>query len=416
MDWYSLFLNLQEYGYISMGLFSLILLCVLLFCFLKKSFKKTEKPSPFTLFSIRIFPKTEEELRLMGKKEKDWMGLMEDFYRDLISQDFFGDLPGVALEIARVKDEIGFYVSVPKGFEDFIKKKIFGFFPGAQIEKIDDYNIFSEKEEVVCAYLKTKKSSFLPVKTYNSLQGDPLSVFVDALLGLKKSEEAVIQIILKRVSDKWRARAEKIIEKAGQGKSFDSALRETRSFGIFSRPAGKNPKIDEKLLQALEEKTGKRNFEANVRIVVSIRGKKRSRDVFFKIAKCFKQFSSPSFNRFAVRETKNLKDFLYHYGFRLFNPGESVVLNTEELAGIFHFPFPGLKDLGTIRSREARLAEGLFQKGILLGYNQYRKEKTEVRISKEEREGNFLVLGKWGTGKSSFLSSLIEQDILNGEG
>jgi hypothetical protein len=416
MDWYSLFLNLQEYGYISMGLFSLVLLCVLLFCFLRKSLKKTGKPSSFTLFSIRIFPKTEEELRLLGKTENDWMGLMEDFYCDLISPDFFGDLSGVALEIARVKDEIGFYVSVPKGFEDFIRRKVSGFFPEAQMEKIDDYNIFSEKEEVVCAYLKTKKSSFLPVKTYNFLQGDSLSVIVDALLGLKKSEEAVIQIILKKAPDKWRARAGKIIEKVSQGKSFDSALRETRAFGIFNRQAGKNQKVDEKLLQALKEKAGKRNFEANVRIVVSVRGKKRSRDVFFKIAKCFKQFSSPSFNRFAIRETKNLKDFLYHYGFRLFDSSQAVILNTEELAGIFHFPFPGLKDLGTIKSREARLAKGLFQKGILLGYNQYRKEKTEVRMSKEERQGNFLVLGKWGTGKSSFLSSLIEQDVLNGEG
>jgi hypothetical protein len=124
------------------------------------------------------------------------------------------------------------------------------------MEKIDDYNIFSEKEEVACAYLKTKKSSFLPVKTYNFLQADPLSVIVDALLGLKKSEEAVIQIILKKAPDKWRTRAGKIIEKVSRGKSFDSALRETRAFGIFSRPAGKNPKIDEKLLRVLEKEAG----------------------------------------------------------------------------------------------------------------------------------------------------------------
>ncbi|MDD5555343.1 MAG: hypothetical protein WC410_03320 [Candidatus Paceibacterota bacterium] len=415
MDWYSLFLNLQEYGYISMGLFSLILLAILLFCFLRKSFKKTEKPSSFTLFSIRIFPKTEEELKQSGKQEKDWIGLMEDFYHGLISSDFFGDLPRVVLEIARVKGEIGFYVSVPKGFEDFIKKKVYKLFPEAQMEKVDHYNIFSEKEEVVCGYLKAKKSSFLPVKTYNSMKNDPLSAIVEALVRLEKDEEAVIQIVLKNAPEKWQARADMIVEEVGRGKSFDSALRKTGLFGFFNRQGGGSPEIDENLLQALKEKTGKRNLEANIRIVVSIRGKKRSRKVFSKIAKCFKQFSS-SFNGFTVRETKGLKDFLYHYGFRLFNSGEAVVLNTEELAGIFHFSVPGLKDFGTIKSREALLPKGLFSKGVLLGYNQYRKERTEVRMSKEERSGNFLVLGKWGTGKSSFLSSLIEQDILNGEG
>ncbi len=400
-----------------MGLFSLILLAVLLFCFLRESTKKKKIPLPFTLFLVRIFPKTEEELRRSGKQEKDWMGLMEDFYSDLILRDFFGDLSQVALEIARVRGEIGFYVSVPKGFEDFIKRKVYKFFPEAQMEKIDNYNIFSEKEEVVCGHLRTEKSSFLPIKTYVSMKNDPLSAIVDALVKMEKSEEAVIQIVLKDTSKKWRARAGMIIEEMGKGKSFDSALRETGVFGFFKRRSGKNQEIDEKLSRPVKEKTGKRNFEANVRIIVSVEGKKRSRDVFFKIAKCFKQFSSsPSLNRLAVRETKDLKDFLYRYGFRLLDSRETIVLSTEELASIFHFPVPSLKDFGTIKSREAPLAKGLFQKGVLLGYNQHRKERTEVRMSKEERSGNFLVLGKWGTGKSSFLSSLVEQDILNGEG
>jgi len=399
-----------------MGLFSLILLCVVLFCFFKKSLKKKEKPSSFTLFSIRIFPETEEELKRLGKKEKDWIGLMEDFYRDLISPDFFGDLPRVAFEVARVKGEIGFYVSVPKGFEDSIKRKVSKFFPEARMEKIDKYNIFSEKEEIACGYLKAKKSSFLPVKTYTSIQNDPLSVVVDALLGLEKSEEAVVQMVLRSTPKKWQSRADMIVEEVAKGKSFESALRETGLLRIFRRQAGKSKTVDENLLRALKAKAGKRNLEANIRIVVSVRGRKRSRDVFFKIAKCFKQFSSLSLNKFSVRETKSFKEFLPLYDFRLFDSGQSVVLSTEELAGIFHFPVPSLKDLGTIKSREALLPKGLFQKGVLLGYNQYQRERNEVRMSEEERAGNFLILGKWGTGKSSFLSSLIEQDILNGEG
>lgn len=331
-----------------MGLFSLILLCVVLFCFFKKSLKKKEKPSSFTLFSVRIFPETEEELKRLGKKEKDWIGLMEDFYRDLISPDFFGDLPRVAFEVARVKGEIGFYVSVPKGFEDSIKRKVSKFFPEARMEKIDKYNIFSEKEEITCGWIKIKNSHFLP------FPNDSFSVFADALANLKKGEEAVIQVILRK----------------------------------------------------------KHLLEENIRIVVSVKGKKRSKEVFLSLANCFKNFLS----KFSIKEAKNSKEFIFLYNFRLFDSKQAVFLKPEELAGIFQFPAFCLKDWGILRTREAIMPASFFQKGILLGYNQYHKEKKEVRMSKEERAGVFSVVGKWRTGKSSFLLNLIEQDVLNGEG
>ena len=272
---------------------------------------------------------------------------MEEFYRQLFSTNS----PKISLEIARVKDEINFYISVPKDFELSFQKKVLKCFPGARLEKVNKFNIFSKKEETTCGWIKIKNSSFLP------FSNDSFSIFTEALLSLKKGEEAVIQIILR--------------------------------------------------------KKQKRNaFGANIRIVVSVKGKKRSKEVFSTLTNCFKSFLS----KFSIKEAENLKEFLSLYNFRLFDLRQVVFLKPEELAGVFQFPAPCLKDWGILRTREAAMPSNLFQKGILLGYNQYQKEKKEVRISNKERIGVFLVLGKWGTGKSSFLFNLIEQDILNEEG
>jgi DNA helicase HerA-like ATPase len=52
----------------------------------------------------------------------------------------------------------------------------------------------------------------------------------------------------------------------------------------------------------------------------------------------------------------------------------------------------------------------------LLGFSEYREEKKEIRIKREDRRRHLYIIGQTGTGKSSFLSNLIEQDVLSKEG
>ena len=56
------------------------------------------------------------------------------------------------------------------------------------------------------------------------------------------------------------------------------------------------------------------------------------------------------------------------------------------------------------------------QSGILLGTNDYRGIKTEIHFAAEDRLRHMYVIGQTGTGKSAFLTSMIVQDILNGDG
>ena len=69
-----------------------------------------------------------------------------------------------------------------------------------------------------------------------------------------------------------------------------------------------------------------------------------------------------------------------------------------------------------MKAKSSEPPADLPKQGLLLGFNQYREEKKDVRIERDDRRRHMYVIGQTGVGKSGFLSNLIEQDILSGEG
>ena len=57
------------------------------------------------------------------------------------------------------------------------------------------------------------------------------------------------------------------------------------------------------------------------------------------------------------------------------------------------------------------------RKGVLfIGRSNYRDDQRLLGLWQEDRRYHTYIIGQTGTGKSTFLESLIEQDIKNGEG
>ncbi len=220
---------MNEFTYILFVLIILIVLLSVLIFFLRKSGKKKvlKESLDFVLFSVKMTKESPEEMQKTGKQEKDWIRSMEDFYSSLTSlnkDSALGVDPWIALEIGKIKEQIFFYVAVPKRFEGFIEKEIYSIYPHAQIEKTEDYNIFSPTENISCGYLKTTKPFYLPIKTYNYIETDPLSSITNILTKLQEKEEAVIQVVLKKGNNNWHTRAKMIIDEVAQGKGFYQAI------------------------------------------------------------------------------------------------------------------------------------------------------------------------------------------------
>ncbi len=383
------------------------------------------------LFLIKMPLETKEDIP--GEERKNRIGIMEQFLaslaslkeRDYIKQAIYGQ-PCIILEMAVpfVGLEICFYLAAPKKYETFFEKQIFGFYPNATVERIEDYNIFNPDGQSAGGFFTLAQKNVLPIKTYRSLEVDPLENIANALSKIEETGEGgAIQLILKPASGGWNRAALSIAKKMNEGLSFKDALAGKQ----LKKPKPNEPQIqlkispqDELIIKALQEKSSKMGFQANLRVMVSAKTKERAKELMSHIQGAFNQFAAPNLNFLKFKEAKGdkLKKISFNFSFRIFRRQEAMILNSEEVASLFHFPLTKLSapKLKWLKSKESVPPANLPQTGIILGKNIFRGEETVVRMTDNDRRRHFYILGQTGTGKTTLMVNMIKQDIEDGKG
>jgi len=317
---------------------------------------------------------------------------------------YFTAQPHLSFEIVGRKEDIRFFVGVPRELQDLVEKQIFGAYPSADVREVDEYNIFSETGKVAFTSLTLKSSSYNPIKVYKDLPTDPLSSITSALAKMGDGEGCAVQIIISPTDSKW----------SKLGRNFISRTKKNES-----DPEKAKYNIDPKTYDAIENKCSKVGFNTAIRIVASSTDLPRAKMHLNNLVGTFKQFSSDlnSFTKPKFKLLKNLFmiDFIYRY-----QPvfGDKSVLSAEELATIFHFPNKSVETphIHFLSAKRAPAPVGIPTEGTYLGKNVYRGVTRHVYISDKDRQRHMYIIGKTGTGKSVMLTDLILQDIRAGHG
>ncbi|MGB2791655.1 MAG: hypothetical protein WBC29_03855, partial [Candidatus Moraniibacteriota bacterium] len=143
---------------------------------------------------------------------------------------FFYGPPAIVFEVANPEgdEEMTFFLSVPRKFREGIEKQVHSFFPNAFVEKVKDYTIFSPKSFSSVSTLSLAKSPALPIRTYESLDVDPLNEISNSLSKLsKEGEGAAVQIILSPAGTSWRLEGRRIAHEMQQGKRLADVYHES---------------------------------------------------------------------------------------------------------------------------------------------------------------------------------------------
>ncbi len=363
----------------------------------------------------------------------------KEFLHDInLSEQFFSSLASikepVVLEMAvhNTGGEIFFYVAVPRNQVEFTARQIQGFFPDCQVDEASDYTIFSNEHGVRGGWLSLEDSAVVPVRTYRESEVDSFAPIVSTLSRLhEQGDGAALQVVMKPAGDYFKKRSIDIIGRLRKGESLKKILK---SYGLFSelsevaRDLIKNnsgddkkdePKsVDNEVVEAIELKIKKPLFDVNIRVITAADTESEASDILLSIGGAFSQFASPRRNSFKLVSPKKIKGLVYDYIFREFNPKQSITLNTEEIASVFHLPTvsTGVPRIKWLKSREAAPPENLPTEGVVVGESVFRSDIKPVRMTDADRRRHFYVIGQTGTGKSYFMLNSIAQDMEAGKG
>lgn len=311
----------------------------------------------------------------------------------------------VSFEVVAMKETIKFYVVCPKKISSVVDRQINGTYPMAEINKVKEYNAFPEDFHVSYAALSLKNENRLPIQTYEELPVDSMATVTDAFSKLRPHEAAIYQVIIAPAGSDWRNATKDYIKK----------VRENNA------DSEKKPiKVNEDTMELMDKKASKSGFYTDIRMVVVSELKEEAEAHMSNILSTFDQYTKEAGNRFTKVDEDDLKRIASDVIHRI--PRESMILNVEELATVFHFPnqnvrAPFIKWLLSKKAPAPDFVASDFQDDFMyMGKNRFRGGEKEVFIKPQDRMRHMYIIGQTGAGKSGFMGGMMMRDIKMGHG
>lgn len=290
-----------------------------------------------------------------------------------------------SLEIFAKKNSTRFFIRTPKGLKPAVISMLYAQYPDVQIVDVDDYmNEFPDSVEglerlgydMTASELGLDKDSAYPVSSYEGFESkegdvriiDSMALLLELLGRLNENEYVGFQFIIAPENDDWKKESEKIVKEIK-----DKEQKSSKEVGQSMRTPG-----EEARLKMIEKKRTKNGFKTMIRYFYvapksafnkdysgralptyfvqfandANKFKKngatapssdwRSYPYFFLHKKTVpqkKEFLWYWYRKRALPEKTDAgklfnSTFLYFGGFKM----KTVILNTEELATIFHLP------------------------------------------------------------------------------
>jgi hypothetical protein len=310
--------------------------------------------------------------------------------------------PWFSLEIASSGGNVGFYLWTKKGMTRYLESQLYSQYPGIEVREVEDYTSKVDYESgdysLWAAEFKLAEPDPIPIKTYidYDLQNsavdeeskvDPITPMLEFMGSIRPGEFVWLQIIVRahvkdskdpesflgfKKIDKWAKDSKEEIKKIREDSMFEADGKDGEKHKVPLATKGQSLKVE-----AIERSQGKLPFDTGIRGIYIA-----EKDLFDGVnigglIGSFKQFSSASLNGFKLGITtatkwwqdpfgKNLKamktemfeaykarEYFYRPFFR--KQRKHFVLNSEELATIFHFPgsVAGTPTLERVQSKKS---------------------------------------------------------------
>lgn len=342
----------------------------------------------------------------------------------------------ISFEIVAHEGLVHYYAVVPFVLIDVVKQAIAAAYPAARLEEVEERNIFSQAGRMsgtIGGEFTLKKDFIYPIATYQETKRDAARAMLNAFSAATREDGIALQFLMRPAQESWTKASIERVEKIKKEKGIKGPLGIQGASGLLEalwkppettdqmRPEDRQlTSLEQSTIEAIEGKTKHPGYEVLVRVVVSSNTSARAQGLLKNVVAAFSLFDSPSHNGFVFTPTKNVNDLVTSYIFRFFPQSLSrTVLNTVELATIFHLPDQNSIPTSQVKRQMLKQVDGptqIMDEGFLLGYNEFRGVRKEIRLSTNDRRRHTYIIGQTGTGKSVLLENLAYQDMMDGKG
>jgi len=348
----------------------------------------------------------------------------------------------LSFEFASVNGQIRFYVWVPKNLRSFVEGQIYSQYPTVQIRAADeDYTAHEGEHSIVYSTdITLSETDFLPIKSFQSFEVDPLAGITGTLAKLEATgEEIWVQILARPTADDWHKQTSKWVKGVRDGKSSSMKLGFTwvpQMLEALWKPpeagAGGTVTIkelsdrDKTRIAEAEKKATKLGYEVKIRIAYLGDSTVNARQQMQAIVGTFKQFNSTNLNGFKSSNASFKKEDLVTYRERSFGNG-SYILNIEELASVYHLPHTSVETPNIVWAT-SKTAEPPAKLPIItgdpaidenisaFGLTNFRGINHQFGMLRQDRSRHVYIIGQTGAGKSGLLELFALSDIFHGHG
>lgn len=368
-----------------------------------------------------------------------------------------------SFEILSTKDKgIRYLLRLPADDADIIKKTLLSYLSGIQIKQVNDYLDTKANKRHVIDIRLSRHFAFPLKKQDNLTEYDPIAYITGTMTKLADDELVAVQVVVSpvgraisqfigRVRSLFLADKDILTELKGTNQ-FESLFIFIIHLGlqillfpvgllIFAFTGGREgpmlpiPSMGAKLPDStykdivetqIKNKIDQQLFTVSLRFL-TISDSHSSRSTIQKgFIAALSPFTNAGYQ--ALRPKRYLKiKLLYnltHWLFRrrLHGFTENLVLSTSELSDLYHFPYTSTtktENLSKLHSRELPAPLSLKQKtecDLYFAKNIYGGTETRIGLTLDERRRHVYILGATGTGKSTMLLSMIQQDIEHNKG
>ncbi len=375
-------------------------------------------------FKISINEDSEIEPAAAEQMYSSLYGLRKSGFKNSLKEQ-----DSVSFEIVGTEESIDFYAVAPKDIANLVEKQINAAYPEAELTRVEPWNIWNKNGSVQYSSLILKKADYYPLNTYDEQNVDSIALITGAMSKLQTEEAIALQIIIRPSNGKWQDKGKSYL------KGFVAKYNQTDNEG---KPIGpKMSKVEEEHIDFVNKKISKIGFETIIRIVSVSKDEVLAKANLHNLERSFEQFNKPSYNSFT--KTKNIFPQYFAISFlaRMFPVVHEIklpfgipkilkkqifkgwsILNTEELASIWHLPNENVKTprINWLRSKGSSAPIDLPESGLYLGKSEFRNQEVDIFMDKEDRRRHMYILGTTGTGKSEFMKFMAIQDIKDGKG